>query len=114
LLEQILVNCLENSVKYAPQGSAISIVARRDGALVMISIADEGIGIAADDLPRVFDRFFRAERGDRVASGTGLGLAIARAFAEAMGGSIEAMSPRTDLPRDGMPGTMITIKVPSA
>ncbi|OZB41063.1 MAG: histidine kinase [Acidiphilium sp. 34-60-192] len=114
LLEQILVNCLENAVKYAPTGSAISIAARRDGAWVIITVADEGIGIAPADLPRVFDSFFRAERGDRVASGTGLGLAIARAFADAMGGSIEAMSPRTDLPRDGMPGTMITIRVLSA
>jgi two-component system sensor histidine kinase KdpD len=114
LLEQILVNCLENAVKYGPTGSAISIAAQRDGAWVIITVADEGIGIAPADLPRVFDSFFRAERGDRVASGTGLGLAIARAFADAMGGSIEAMSPRTDLPRDGMPGTMITIRVPSA
>lgn len=63
LLEQILVNCLENSVKYAPVGSAIAIAARREDALVVISVADEGIGIEADDLQRVFDRFFRAERG---------------------------------------------------
>jgi len=114
LLEQIIVNILDNAVKYAPEGSRIAISARRAGANVAISIADEGVGIAAADLPHVFDSFFRATRGDRVAPGTGLGLAIAKAFAEAMGGSIRAQSPRLDLPADGAPGTVITIEIPAA
>jgi two-component system sensor histidine kinase KdpD len=114
LLEQIIVNILDNAVKYAPEGSRIAVSARRAGANVAISIADEGVGIAAADLPNVFDSFFRATRGDRVAPGTGLGLAIAKAFTEAMGGSIRAQSPRLDLPADGAPGTVITIEIPAA
>jgi two-component system sensor histidine kinase KdpD len=114
LLEQIIVNCLDNAVKYSPEGGRITVSARRAGAKVAISIADEGVGIAASDLPHIFDSFFRATRGDRVAPGTGLGLAIAKAFAEAMGGTIHAQSPRLDLPADGAPGTVITIEVPAA
>ncbi|MGC9271731.1 sensor histidine kinase, partial [Acidiphilium sp.] len=93
-------------------GSAITIHATREANTIAISVADEGIGIDAADLPHVFDSFFRASRGDRIAPGTGLGLAIARAFVEAMNGTITAISPRTDLPRDGLPGTIITISLP--
>jgi len=114
LLEQIFVNILDNAVKYAPEGSRIAIAARRKAANVIISIADEGVGIAPADLPHIFDSFFRATRGDRVAPGTGLGLAIAKAFAESMGGSIRAQSPRLDLPADGAPGTVITVEIPAA
>jgi two-component system sensor histidine kinase KdpD len=114
LLEQIIVNCLDNAVKYSSEGGRITVTARRTGGNVAISVADEGVGIAAADLPNIFDSFFRATRGDRVAPGTGLGLAIAKAFAEAMGGSIRAQSPRLDLPADGAPGTVITIEIPAA
>jgi len=72
------------------------------------------VGIPAEDLPHVFDSFYRARRGDRVAPGTGLGLAIARGLTEAMGGTIEAASPRPDLPRDGSPGTAVTLRLPAA
>jgi two-component system sensor histidine kinase KdpD len=114
LLEQVLVNILDNAVKYAPEGSRITVTARRSGGKIAVSIADEGVGIPADDLPHVFDSFFRATRGDRVAPGTGLGLAIAKAFTEAMGGAIRAASPRLDLPADGAPGTLITVELPAA
>jgi len=114
LLEQIFVNILENAVKYAPEGSRISIAGKRSLGNVAVSIADEGVGIAAADLPHIFDSFFRATRGDRVAPGTGLGLAIAKAFTEAMGGSIRAQSPRLDLPADGAPGTVIRVEIPAA
>ena len=114
LLEQVLVNLLDNAVKYAPPGSRISISAQRQGNNVRLSVADEGVGIPPADLASVFDSFFRASRGDRVAPGTGLGLAIAKAFAEAMGGRISAQSPRLDLPADGLPGTIITVELPAA
>ncbi len=113
LLEQILVNLLENAVKYSAEGSAITILSSREGGMVAITVADEGGGIAPEDLPHVFDSFFRAHRGDRVAPGTGMGLAIARAFADAMGGSIMATSPRPDLPAD-VPGTVITLRLQAA
>jgi two-component system sensor histidine kinase KdpD len=114
LLEQVLVNLLDNAVKYAPPGSRVSITSRRQGANVGLSVADEGVGIPAAELDAVFDSFFRASRGDRVAPGTGLGLAIAKAFTEAMGGRISAQSPRLDLPADGLPGTIITVELPAA
>jgi len=114
LLEQVLVNVLENAGKYAPSHSLIQVRGRREGAEVVLSIADEGVGIPADDLPHVFDSFYRATRGDRVVPGTGLGLAIARGLIEAMGGRIEAVSPRPDLPRDGAPGTVVTLRLPAA
>jgi two-component system sensor histidine kinase KdpD len=114
LLEQVMVNLLDNAVKYAPPGSLISVSAVRDGAKVRVSVADEGVGISPGELTAVFDSFFRASRGDRVAPGTGLGLAIAKAFTEAMGGNIAAQSPRLDLPADGLPGTIITVELPAA
>jgi two-component system sensor histidine kinase KdpD len=114
LLEQILVNILDNAVKYAPEGSRIAVSARRAGDKIAISIADEGVGIPSADLPHIFDSFFRATRGDRVAPGTGLGLAIAKAFTEAMGGKIRAQSPRLDLPADGAPGAVIILELPAA
>jgi len=114
LLEQVLVNVLDNAVKYAPEGSRLAVSAVREGVKMRINVADEGVGIPADELASVFDSFFRATRGDRVAPGTGLGLAIAKAFTEAMGGSISAQSPRIDLPADGLPGTVISIALPAA
>ena len=114
LLEQVLVNLLENAVKYSPAGSLILVTATRLADEVRLAVADEGIGIPADDLPHVFDSFFRARRGDRIAPGTGLGLAIARGMIEAMGGRIDARSPRPDTPADGLPGTAIVIHLPAA
>jgi two-component system sensor histidine kinase KdpD len=112
LLEQALFNVLENAAKYAPAGSLVSVRARVDGAAIAIAVADEGIGIPPEDLTRVFDSFFRAGRGDRGPPGTGLGLAIARGLVESMGGSIAAVSPRPDLPADGLPGTVVTLRLP--
>lgn len=114
LLEQVLVNLLDNAVKYSPSGGIISVSGRLMGDRVALSVIDEGIGIAPDDLPYVFDSFYRARRQDRVGPGTGLGLAIARGLMEAMGGTIEAQSPRPDAPADGAPGTMITLTLPVA
>jgi len=114
LLEQVLVNLLDNAVKYSPPGGFISVSGRSAGDRVALSVADEGIGIAPGDLPYVFDSFYRARRQDRVGPGTGLGLAIARGLMEAMGGTIEAQSPRPDAPADGAPGTLITLTLPVA
>ena len=113
LLEQVLVNLLDNAVKYSPANGTVAVAARREGAEIAISVSDEGIGIAPEDLPHVFDSFYRAGRGDRVAPGTGLGLAIARGFTVAMGGRIEAASPRPDAPPLGFPGTVITLHLPA-
>jgi two-component system sensor histidine kinase KdpD len=114
LLEQVLVNLLENAAKYGPDGGLVRVSARREGNLVRVVVADEGRGISAEDLPHVFDSFYRARRGDRTVPGTGLGLAIARGLTEAMGGTIQARSPRPDAPRDGAPGTIVEILLRAA
>ncbi len=107
LLEQAVFNVLDNAIKYAPSGSLVLVSAEREGLEIGLRIADEGVGILPDELPLVFDSFFRASRADRVAAGAGLGLAIAKGLVEAMGGRIEARSPRPDAPREGLPGTVI-------
>lgn len=111
LLEQVLVNVLDNAVRYSPLGSDVRIRGSADGGQVSLEISDEGIGIPPDDLPHVFDSFYRARRGDRTAPGTGLGLAIARGMMEAMGGTIGAISPRPDAARDGSPGTIVVLRL---
>ncbi len=119
LLEQVLVNLLDNAVKYSPQGARTAVRVSVGTGLsgqkeISIGVADEGVGIPGADLPHVFDSFYRSRNGDRVAPGTGLGLAIARGMTEAMGGTIVAVSPRLDLPRDGSPGTVVTLRLPAA
>jgi two-component system sensor histidine kinase KdpD len=90
LAEQTLFNILDNAAKYSSPGSRIEIEARRAGDRVEIVVRDEGPGIPAAALERIFDKFYRADDGDRRRAGTGLGLAIARGLVEAQGGSIEA------------------------
>lgn len=95
LTEQALFNLLDNAAKYAPEGSVVTISGRGDASAVEIAVIDEGPGIPPADLDRVFDKFFRAQGGDRQRAGTGLGLAIARGFVAAQGGSLVAAN-RTD------------------
>ncbi len=113
LLEQVLVNVLDNAVRYAPPGSPLALRATAGGDTVSLTVADEGAGIPPAELELVFDSFYRARRGDRTAPGTGLGLAIARGLVEAMGGTINAASPRART-TTGLPGTEITIRLPRA
>ena len=95
LLEQVLFNLLDNAAKYAPPGSTVEIEAGRLHDRIMIKVTDEGPGILPQDLQRIFEKFYRADRGRRQRAGTGLGLAICRGFVEAMGGRIHAGN-RTD------------------
>jgi two-component system sensor histidine kinase KdpD len=90
LFEQALFNILDNAAKYAPAGTAIRVESERDGPDVVLRVMDEGEGIPPADLEHIFDKFYRARKGDQVRPGTGLGLAIARGFIEAMKGSIIA------------------------
>ncbi|HKQ98182.1 MAG TPA: ATP-binding protein, partial [Candidatus Polarisedimenticolia bacterium] len=92
-LVQVLINLLDNAVKFTPDGGRIRIEARPAGDRLQIAVSDTGPGIPADDLGRVFERFYRVERSrDRREGGTGLGLAIAKHLVQAMEGSIEARS----------------------
>jgi len=90
LAEQVLFNLLDNAAKYSPAGSRIGVEARRVGDRVEIAVRDEGDGIAPEALDRLFDKFYRADDGDRRRAGTGLGLAIARGFVEVEGGTLTA------------------------
>jgi two-component system sensor histidine kinase KdpD len=95
LAEQTLFNILDNAGKYSSPGSRIEIEVRRAGGRIEIVVRDEGPGIAPESLDRLFEKFYRADDGDRRRAGTGLGLAIAKGFVEALGGSIRAAN-RTD------------------
>lgn len=109
LAEQVLLNVLGNAIKFSPPNSLVSVVAERSDDEVVIRVSDEGIGIPPEDLPHVFDSFYRARRGDRTPPGSGLGLAIAKGFIEAMGGRIAVQSPRPDASPEGFPGTVVTL-----
>ena len=106
LFEQVLFNLLDNAAKYAPGGSMISIRGTRDQGKVSLQILDEGDGIPPEELESVFDKFYRAQKGDHVRPGTGLGLAISRGFVEAMHGTISAAN------RSDRSGAVITIRLP--
>jgi two-component system phosphate regulon sensor histidine kinase PhoR len=90
-IEQALVNLLHNSIKFTPPGGGITISAVSSGDSLQVSVADSGVGIPADDLPRIFERFYKADRA-RSGGGTGLGLAIVKHIIEAHGGKVWAQS----------------------
>jgi two-component system phosphate regulon sensor histidine kinase PhoR len=90
-MQQVLVNLLHNAIKFTPPGGSISLSARAVSGQVEFTVQDTGVGIPAEDLPRIFERFYKADRA-RHGGGTGLGLAIARHLVEAHGGRIWAES----------------------
>jgi two-component system phosphate regulon sensor histidine kinase PhoR len=90
-LEQVLVNLIHNAVKFTGPGGAVILSAEADGKFVRFSVKDSGVGIPADDIERIFERFYKADRA-RSGGGTGLGLSIARHIVEAHGGRIWAES----------------------
>jgi two-component system sensor histidine kinase BaeS len=92
-VRRLLLILVDNAVKYTPEGGRVTMVGGADAGAVVISVADTGCGIAADDLPHVFERFWRADKvRSREAGGTGLGLTIAKQIAEAHGGRLDAQS----------------------
>jgi len=92
-MTQVLGNLISNALRYTPAGGEIVLEATRNGGQVTLTVRDTGAGIPADDLPHVFDRFYRADRSRAGESGaSGLGLAIAKALVEAHGGVIAAES----------------------
>jgi two-component system sensor histidine kinase KdpD len=104
LMVQVIVNLLENAVKYSPENSPIEISVTADDKRSCIQIADRGAGIPAEDLTRVFDKFYRVQRPENI-SGTGLGLSISKGIVEAHHGFIYASA------RAGG-GTVITVELP--
>lgn len=106
LFEQVLFNLLDNAAKYSLPETTIAIKSRRERDQVVLEVADEGDGIPPDELESVFDKFYRAQKGDRVRPGTGLGLAISRGFVEAMRGTIAAAN------RSDRSGAVLAIRLP--
>ena len=104
LIVQVLVNVLENAVKYSPKDSLIEVSADLSDGKARLQIADHGVGIPSEDLARIFDKFYRVQRPESV-SGTGLGLSISKGIIDIHHGQIYART------RDGG-GTVITIELP--
>ncbi len=106
-LKQLLLILLDNACKYTPPGGSVSVSLLREGDAAAIRVRDTGMGIAQEDLPHIFKRFYRADRARaRDEGGTGLGLAIARWVAEEHGGQIEAES-------ETGKGTTFTVRLPA-
>ncbi|MGA9533273.1 MAG: ATP-binding protein, partial [Anaerolineales bacterium] len=106
-LKQIFLNLLTNAIKYnKPNGSVHVSLRRTDGDMIAVDVQDTGKGIPAENLPHVFERFYRVPDQEGHVGGTGLGLAIARRIAEAHHGSIEVTS------EDGV-GSTFTVRLPA-
>jgi signal transduction histidine kinase len=105
-MHQVVTNLLGNALKFTPAGGAVTIRTRQDGSRAVLEVADTGIGIPADELPRIFDRFWRG-RAAAQTSGSGIGLAVAAELARAHGGTLTAAS------RPGE-GTCLTLTLPRA
>ncbi len=109
-LRQLLLNLVTNAIKYTPPGGRVTLSLVEADGLAEVAVRDTGIGIAAADLPFIFDRFWRADRARSRASGrigTGLGLAIAQYIAQAHGGTLTARSRLTR-------GSTFTLRLPGA
>ncbi len=104
-LEQILAGLLENAIKYEPAGGTVCLSLSASRRHARLAVRNAGSAIAAEDLPHIFERFYRADKSRRSSGGHGLGLAITRQMVEALGGRIEAESPP-----DG--GTVFTVTLP--
>jgi two-component system sensor histidine kinase BaeS len=106
-LNQVLSNLISNALRHTPQGGVVSVETEPiagEGRSVRILVKDSGSGIPTEDLPFVFDRFWRGDRSRSERTHSGLGLAIARQLVQAHGGRIEAQS-------DGLPGKGTTFTI---
>jgi two-component system phosphate regulon sensor histidine kinase PhoR len=90
-LEQVLMNLVHNAIKFSKPGGEIFIRAKTEDAYMRYEVQDQGSGIAEEDLPHVFERFYKVDKS-RTGEGTGLGLAVAKHLVEAQGGHITAVS----------------------
>ena len=107
-LDQVLINLLDNALRYTDTGGGVDLVAQEQDNQVAITVADNGIGISAEDLPHIFERFYRADKSrSRERGGTGIGLTIAKRYTEALGGSIRVES-------EPGKGTRFTVNIPAA
>lgn len=104
---QVITNLLSNAIDYSPPAATIQVAGGREGANVVLTVTDTGPGIAAEDLPHIFERFYRADKSRTAAHGhNGLGLAITRGIVQAHGGTIEVTSRLGE-------GTRFTVRLPA-
>jgi two-component system sensor histidine kinase BaeS len=107
-LRRLLLILVDNAVKYTAVGGTITLGGRKDATDVTISVADTGTGVSSDDLPHIFERFWRADKvRSRDTGGTGLGLPIARQIAEQHGADIAVQS-------EAGRGSLFTVRLPLA
>ena len=107
-ISQVILNLVTNATHYTPAGGKVVVETSREGELAVLRVSDTGVGIPAEDLPKVFDRFYRVEQSrSREKGGSGLGLAITRAIVAAHSGTIEVTS------APGV-GTTFTVRIPIA
>ena len=107
-VRQIVDNLIDNAIKYTPEGGSVSVSCSGDHDAVSIEVADTGIGIPRDDLPRIFERFYRVDKArSRELGGTGLGLSIVKHLVQSIGGQIDVTS------RVGS-GSKFTVHLPGA
>jgi signal transduction histidine kinase len=92
MVERVLINLLNNALTHTPEGGVISVSASVRGLWMVISVSDPGTGISVEDQPRIFERFYRADKGRTGGSGHGLGLPIVKEIVEAHGGSVTVTS----------------------
>jgi heavy metal sensor kinase len=92
-LRELFMNLLDNAIRYTPAPGTVSVSLRREGQMAVVAVTDTGVGIPAEDIPFIFERFYRVDKSrSRAEGGSGLGLAICRHIAEAHGGKIEVES----------------------
>jgi two-component system, OmpR family, sensor kinase len=105
-LSLVVTNLLTNAIEYNHEGGEVKIAARREGDMAILTVSDTGRGISAEDMPRVFERFYRADK-PRSSGNAGLGLAISKAIVAAHGGTIDVAS-------NEHAGAVFTVRLPSA
>ena len=110
LIRRLLLNLLDNAIKYTPQGGQVTLECKKQSGQYIVSVTDTGPGISPELQPRIFERFFRADkarsRSETDGGGAGLGLSIARWIAEAHHGQL-------DLARSDASGTTFTVTLPT-
>jgi len=105
-IKQMAINLIDNAIKYTPQGGSITVLLENPGDRIILRVKDTGIGIAKEHIPRIFERFYRVDKGrSRTMGGTGLGLAIVKHIVKSMNGHIEVNS-------DPGKGTEFVIHIP--
>ena len=107
-IKQVLVNLLDNAIKYSEEGGHVVVSVKAEGSAAVLTVSDDGVGIPADSLPHVFERFYRAEKArPRGTAGAGLGLSIVQAICRAHGGAVSVVS------TEGQ-GTTVEVRLPGS